>query len=139
MSGASRPCCYVCGSTNLKTWRDQSEGIIYEAEDECPDCKLYEYNYAFGNSREFLAFVIFDRNWTDHVGIQIHQEKFRRSVLVEARKMWRNETCREFIKKIQEFPDDNALKLIFADWLKDHDLFPIQEQALRTWEENIQK
>ena len=133
MSGASRPSCWVCGSTNLNVERDHDGSNLLEQTEECRDCGLYRYEYAYGNSSEWFGWVRLDRYWKkddDPVGWKSERSR-RGSACQEVRAMWNDPSCRPFLLACRENPADAAPALVFADWLDERGLCPGQAAAIR--------
>lgn len=137
MSGASRPCCHVCLRTGLETESDYVEGTLMERTERCPHCRLYEYEYSTGSSRERLGFVILDRTlcrWdTDDDGRWRREQDERKRAIEDARTFWADPGVRPFLDRWLTGPaEDRAPLLVLADWLDDRGTFPEQAAGIRT-------
>ena len=99
--------------------------------EECKDCHLYLYEFAYGSTRELYGFVEIGSSYTETNEEYAARVLEVRQARKEARQIWNNPECRPFLNAIRDDIEDDSPKLIFADWLCDHDMCEMQEKALR--------
>ncbi len=51
--------CPICGS-KLKEYKDCSEGVVFEEQQNCELCRLYHYQYTLGNSEVYIGGETFE-------------------------------------------------------------------------------
>jgi hypothetical protein len=143
-TGMSPECCLVCGEKQVseggKYFVDTEVdfGVVFSAEDNCKGCNLYKFEMMTGTSQEWIGFCLFQRSYTEDNDDskeakkkRKEEQKLRIQALHETRQMAKDVRCAPFIEKITETPDDNGARLVFADFLAENTLYPLNEQGLR--------
>ncbi len=117
---ASSQPCPVCAGP-VKKRDDSDEGRVYESEEVCTACGLYEWEYSYGNTRTKYGWVNVESYYNGSGDDFLKESSIRQKALEE-------------IKQAYAHPDFAAIRehaplLAQAGWLEDHG-FPIQSAAI---------
>lgn len=136
--------CPVCAKPYKKsdTGTEFSNGILQRAWELCHNCGLYTYDIVNGGvtvNSIYLEIVGFAelhnvREIRDKEGdVHTLRHMKRYEFLKEARAMYRDVRCKPFLAAIQANQFDHAPRLVFADFLEENGIYPLQSKAIRDW------
>lgn len=125
MSGAGIACCRICGHHLESDWGYMDHYLV-EERTECPGCGLYVYEFSYGAERDLIGVI--ETTWGPNPpaarpGDWRKQEE-------EAKFIHRSADAQALLRAMRDQPAAETPRLVFADWLDDHDC-PLSAAYLR--------
>lgn len=128
---------------------DTDEGRLLESEERCDGCGLYSGEFSYGHIRERIGFCETEKGWEiddciiDGESYSLKRTKPRglglespyslrhKELLNETREMYNDPRCRPFLDKIKDSKFDQTYVLVFADFLQEQGIYPINLNGIR--------
>lgn len=130
MSGASIPCCPVCGD-KIYVSRDWMEYTLMAEYWHCKNCKLAYSEWVTGCGEERIGFTYFQHSYTDSDDEGFQRRRQTVAALDETRRLWNDPNYQQWRPVVDASVTDNpTLYLIFADWLLENG-YELNDAAVR--------
>lgn len=126
--------CPVCGHS-VRVDKDYLTGFLCEELEECKNCDMYRYNYAYGNTALVIGSIELCWGYHDRDnplgGVPRHRQftDIVRTVS-EAKTLYGSETGFSLFKNYYSNKEDVTARLVLADFCAENNL-ALNEEALR--------
>ena len=125
--------CRICNSGMFYSW-DGNEGTTYETKEDCKNCRLYHYDFSYGNTSERIGLVFHKWSYGNINGSHKDWRELK-ELEDEAKVIYSSTTAMAIVKGIfdeHSWLDNSVALLVFADWCQENDLI-LHDRYLRRY------